>query len=47
MNGDFNLDDTSSLYFTADFTLKENYESTPIFVSKPQSKLANPKYFKI
>ena len=39
MDLEFDLDNTSSLYFTADFTLKENHESTPIYPSRSQAKL--------
>ena len=33
MKNNFDLNSTDSMYFTADFTLIENYESTPIVSS--------------
>jgi hypothetical protein len=45
MKNNFDLNSTDSMYFTADFTLIENYESTPIVASnraqqqQPQSRI--------
>ena len=42
MNLKFDLDSFESMYFTADFTLVENYESTPIYqVSRAQSRITS------
>lgn len=41
INANYDLDTSASLYFTADFTLIENHESTPIYTSKAQTKINN------
>jgi hypothetical protein len=47
MNPKIDLDAFESMYFTADFTLVENYESTPILpVNRVQSRISSIKYMK-